>query len=234
MDKVQKSVRKFMELAKQPALDKPGVPDEATRLLGMRLVAEEAFFELAEALGFEIRLGNESGNHGVYSVGQLWFKPSGEPNLVEIADALGDGLYVLLWVANACGIDMEPILAEVCKNNLDKFGPGHSFGPDGKLVKPPGFKGPDIANLLENQKNPCRIVCDLDWKAEKLHRFACCTSYPLVWLWANLNDIESIDECQLYAGDWFTVEHKKFLLAWVTENPSVFAAEFELWYGRKP
>lgn len=230
MKKFQNSVKMFMELAKQPVLDKPEVPAEETRLLGMRLVAEEAFFELAESLGIE--LWHDCGSM-LGGLKRMELATDGEPNLVEIADAIADGIYVLLWVANAHGIDVEPILDEVCKNNLAKFGPGHSFGPDGKLVKPPGFKGPDIAALLEFQKDPCKIVHDLDWKAERFHRFAYATQ-PLVTLWANISPGDNIDELKYIFGDWFTESHRTALIDWAIANPEVFAAEYERWFGRKP
>ncbi len=37
----------------------------------------------------------------------------------------------------------------VDNNNLEKFGPGHSIREDGKLIKPPYHKAPDIQGFLE-------------------------------------------------------------------------------------
>lgn len=230
MQKVQASVKRFMELAKQPVLDKPGIPDEATRLLGMRLVAEEAFFELAEALGIE--LWHDCGST-IGGLNRMEFAPDKEPNLTEIADAIGDGLYVLLWLANACGIDMAPVMGEICRSNLTKFQDGHSFAADGKLNKSPLYSPANISAVIQYQQEPTKIVCDLDWKAEKMHRFAC-DSKPLVYFLANLQPDDCNEESQYIFGSWWTVEHREAVFDWSIQNPEHFIAEFELYYGRKP
>lgn len=74
-------------------------------------------------------------------------------NLTEVADALGDILYVVLGSAVTFGIDLEPIFEEIHKSNLSKVwedGEVHRR-EDGKILKPPTFKKPDIKPLLEGQ-----------------------------------------------------------------------------------
>jgi len=81
------------------------------------------------------------------------FDISHEPDLIEIADGCADISVVTIGTLSACGIDAEPLLELVDRNNLAKFGPGHSRREDGKLIKPPGHKPPDIAGLLESQSH---------------------------------------------------------------------------------
>ena len=49
------------------------------------------------------------------------------------------------------GVNEAPIIAMVDNNNMAKHGPGSSIREDGKLIKPPGHKPPDIAGELKRQ-----------------------------------------------------------------------------------
>lgn len=57
-------------------------------------------------------------------------------DMEEIADAIGDLLYVVIGAAVAHGIDIEPIFAEIHRSNMSKMWDGHevlfdlSFGPE--------------------------------------------------------------------------------------------------------
>src|SRR3989442_15075174 len=53
-------------------------------------------------------------------------------DMVEVADALADLLYVTLGTAVSCGIDLEPIWDEVHKTNMAKEGGGKNV--DGKVI----------------------------------------------------------------------------------------------------
>lgn len=142
----QERVAKFMGLAKQKTPTTPYVPDEATRLLRARLILEEAM-ETINALGFEFA--------GMLSTPDLVPTDEG-PNLVEIADGCADVSVVTIGTALACGIDMRPIQTLVDYNNLAKFGPGHSFREDGKLIKPPDHRPPNIQGEIWRQQGLCR------------------------------------------------------------------------------
>lgn len=64
----------------------------------------------------------------------------------EIADALADLVWVCLRMAQAFGIDFDAAWCEVSRTNWEKVG-----GPrreDGKLLKPPGWKPPDMTKAL--------------------------------------------------------------------------------------
>lgn len=70
-----------------------------------------------------------------------------ERDPVEFADGIADTIWVLMGLAIASGIDLRPVWAEVARSNLDKLG-----GPrraDGKLMKPAGWKPPDIVSALK-------------------------------------------------------------------------------------
>lgn len=137
-----KKVEEFMRLAKQGTPSEPIMPDEDTRLLRAKLIFEEAK-ETISALGFDL-IQTESSLDG-----DLDFVPNGQENLVEIIDGCCDIKVVTTGTLVACGVPDKPFQEEVDQNNLDKFGPGHSFREDGKLIKPPDHKPPRIADLLK-------------------------------------------------------------------------------------
>lgn len=67
-------------------------------------------------------------------------------DIVEVADALGDMLYVVYGAALAFGIDMQPVFDEIHRSNMTKVG-GHK-GPDGKWIKPLTYSPAQIAKVL--------------------------------------------------------------------------------------
>ena len=116
----QAMVQQFHEafdILRQPT---PKVPDRATCRLRVRLIREEAK-ELKEA-----------------------FK---DKDIVEVADALGDLLYVVYGAAVSCGLDMEPIFQEIHRSNMTKVG-GHKRA-DGKWVKPATYSRPDLKPIIK-------------------------------------------------------------------------------------
>lgn len=143
MSEHQLRVEEFMVKAKQTIPPKPTVPAPHVLQLRAKLIWEE-FAELLEAMGLKPALDNNA----EHPKGSMTFTPVGEVDMVEAADAMADLSVVLNGTATAFGIALEEILQEVDKNNLAKFGPGHSVREDGKLIKPPGHKPPDIHSLL--------------------------------------------------------------------------------------
>lgn len=106
-----------------------GVPDSASpdisqhRELRIKLIAEE-FRELRLALDAN--------------------------DVVEVADALADLLYVTIGAALQWGIPLDRVFAEVHRSNMTKDGGGKRA--DGKILKGPGYAPPDVAAVLRGDK----------------------------------------------------------------------------------
>jgi len=122
MSSEQQMVAEFhqtFDIAKEPV---PTIPDEATRVLRVRLIQEE-FDELQEALG--------------------------QRDTVAVAKELADLLYVVYGTAVSCGIEMEPVFREVHRSNMSKVG-GHKRA-DGKWVKPATYSPACLEPILVAQ-----------------------------------------------------------------------------------
>jgi len=113
----------FMEAFGQKVEVEPTWPDFNTRELRLDLIQEE-FDELGEAI--ETR------------------------DMVQIADALTDILYVTYGAGHAFGIDLDDCFQEVHSSNMSKLGedgrPMHR--EDGKVMKGPNYFEPDLERIL--------------------------------------------------------------------------------------
>jgi predicted HAD superfamily Cof-like phosphohydrolase len=74
----------------------------------------------------------------------------GNEDMVAVADALVDLLYVTYGAAITFGIDVRPIFEEVHRANMAKLGGGTRA--DGKVLKPDGWQPPVLAPLLEQMR----------------------------------------------------------------------------------
>jgi predicted HAD superfamily Cof-like phosphohydrolase len=137
MIKEQQDVTDFMVGVGQSAPDKPTELDEATAKLRIGLIMEE-LSELTVAMGFSALMGQRPVNF------------NGDWNMVEVADAIADILYVTYGTAAACGIDMEPIWNEVQRSNMTKLVDGHRR-EDGKWMKGPSYSPAELAPLVKAQ-----------------------------------------------------------------------------------
>lgn len=72
-----------------------------------------------------------------------------EKNIIGIADALGDLLYVVYGAGISFGIDLEPIFKEIHKSNMKKS--GGNKRSDGKQLKPKNWKQPNLKKIIEEQ-----------------------------------------------------------------------------------
>lgn len=114
----------FMESMEQEVRIRPSFPDEGIQKLRVDLIEEE-LDELQYAID--------------------------NTDIVEIADALTDLLYVVYGAGHAFGIDLDECFQEVHRSNLSKLGP--DFRPikreDGKVMKPDTYSPPDLKLVLD-------------------------------------------------------------------------------------
>ena len=113
----------FMEAFGQKVELEPTWPDFNTRELRLDLIQEE-LDELAQAME--------------------------DRDMVQIADALTDLLYVVYGAGHAFGIDLDECFAEVHRSNMSKLGPNGKpiHREDGKVMKGPGYFEPDLEGVL--------------------------------------------------------------------------------------
>lgn len=133
-------VREFHTAFSQPIADEPSIADPKLNELRVMLIAEE-LCELAEALGFKI---------------EVTFVASGLPtDEVEALDALVDLEYVTAgaWLSLGFHRYRQAALAEVHASNMRKLADGKPmYREDGKVIKPEGWKGPDLESVLNGGK----------------------------------------------------------------------------------
>jgi predicted HAD superfamily Cof-like phosphohydrolase len=75
-------------------------------------------------------------------------------DLVGIADALADIVYVAYGTALTYGIDLDAVLQEVHRSNMSKLGSDGKplIRDDGKVLKSERYFPPDIESVLRLQK----------------------------------------------------------------------------------
>jgi predicted HAD superfamily Cof-like phosphohydrolase len=122
MNSQQQMVKEFHHMFGEFIRSSPGPVDEATRDLRIRLIREE----MGE---FE--------------------KAAYDKNLVKIADALADLLYVIYGTGVSYGIDLEPIFREVHESNMTKGDPNVLRTTNGKILKAKNWRPPDLQPILE-------------------------------------------------------------------------------------
>lgn len=75
------------------------------------------------------------------------------PTLTDTIDAICDSIWVMIGLAAACGVRpsvLKECWDEVYRSNMDKLnGP---IAENGKRLKPEGWQGPRIAEILERHR----------------------------------------------------------------------------------
>ena len=73
-----------------------------------------------------------------------------EKNLLEVADALTDLLYVTYGAGHAFGINLDKCFDEVQKSNMSKLGLDGKpiFSDKGKVLKGPKYFKPNLSHFL--------------------------------------------------------------------------------------
>jgi len=71
-------------------------------------------------------------------------------DIVEIADALTDILYVVYGTGHAYGIDLDDCFDEVHRSNMSKLGEDGKplYREDGKVLKGPDYFPPNLEDVL--------------------------------------------------------------------------------------
>ena len=72
-------------------------------------------------------------------------------DLLEVADALTDILYVTYGAGHAFGIDLDKCFDEVQKSNMSKLGKDGKpiFNEFGKVMKGPDYFKPDLSKFIK-------------------------------------------------------------------------------------
>jgi predicted HAD superfamily Cof-like phosphohydrolase len=73
-------------------------------------------------------------------------------DIVEVADALTDLLYVVYGAGHSFGIDLDKCFEEVHNSNMSKLGADGKpiYREDGKVLKSKNYRPPDLRKVLYN------------------------------------------------------------------------------------
>jgi predicted HAD superfamily Cof-like phosphohydrolase len=71
-------------------------------------------------------------------------------DLVEVADALTDILYVVYGAGHSYGIDLDECFKEVHRSNMSKLGEDGKpvYREDGKVLKGPSYSPPNLSRII--------------------------------------------------------------------------------------
>ena len=77
-------------------------------------------------------------------------KAISDNNIVEIADALTDILYVTYGAGHAFGVNLDKCFNEVQESNMSKLGEDEKpiYNEQGKVLKGPNYFKPDLSKFL--------------------------------------------------------------------------------------
>ena len=116
-------VKLFMQTYGQEVKAKANFSDEKTNKLRIDLIKEE-LDELTKAMD--------------------------EKDLLEVADALTDILYVTYGAGHAFGINLDKCFEEVQSSNMSKLGEDGKpiFNEAGKVMKGPNYFKPDLSKYI--------------------------------------------------------------------------------------
>jgi predicted HAD superfamily Cof-like phosphohydrolase len=116
-------VRLFMQTYGQEVKNKAEFSNEKTNKLRIDLIKEE-LEELQQAMK--------------------------DKNLLEVADALTDILYVTYGAGHAFGIDLDKCFEEVQNSNMSKLGSDGKpiYNESGKVMKGPNYFKPDLSKFI--------------------------------------------------------------------------------------
>jgi predicted HAD superfamily Cof-like phosphohydrolase len=115
----------FMKTFGQEVKNKPSFSNDKINKLRIDLIKEE-FEELTEAMQ--------------------------KKDLLEVADALTDILYVTYGAGHAFGINLDKCFDEVQNSNMSKLGEDGKpiYNESGKVMKGPNYFKPDFSKILNH------------------------------------------------------------------------------------
>ena len=72
-------------------------------------------------------------------------------DLVEVADALTDILYVTYGAGHSFGVDLDKCFDEVQRSNMSKLGADGNpiYNESGNVMKGPNYSAPDLKKIIE-------------------------------------------------------------------------------------
>ena len=75
-----------------------------------------------------------------------------DKDIVEVADALTDILYVTYGAGHAFGIDLDQCFNEVQNSNMSKLGDDGKpiYNENGKVMKGPNYFKPDLSKFIKS------------------------------------------------------------------------------------
>ena len=117
-------VKAFMNTYGQDVKENASFPDDTVVKLRVDLIEEE-LNELKEAIK--------------------------NNDLVEVADALTDILYVTYGAGHSFGVDLDKCFDEVQRSNMSKLGEDGNpiYNESGKVMKGPNYSAPDLKKIIE-------------------------------------------------------------------------------------
>ena len=117
------NVKKFMQTFGQEVRTKASFPNDKITNLRINLIKEE-LEELTDAMG--------------------------KKDLLEVADALTDILYVTYGAGHAFGINLDKFFDEVQRSNMSKLGEDGKpiYNENGKVMKGPDYFKPNLNKFV--------------------------------------------------------------------------------------
>lgn len=127
MSNMFQDVKKFQTAVGQYVGTEPRFANKGERVLRMNLLLEEV---------------------------KEYLESEEKNDLANLAKELADIIYIVCGTAVSYGIPLDNVFDEVHRSNMEKLGPDGKVNrrEDGKILKPDGWKPPDIESLLYGSK----------------------------------------------------------------------------------
>lgn len=150
----QQRVYEFMQQIPAQQADipmQPTIPSLQVRILRARIMMEELMETIRDGLALDLFVDTDSGTIETLFENMHFQESQRPPDIVAVADGLGDQEVVNQGTAVACGINMQPIFDLIMDNNMLKLETG-TIDQFGKLIKSPDHPSPVPAIAAAVQK----------------------------------------------------------------------------------